>query len=263
MSDRVKWKVHGPVHTLRSEFAEWDITKEEWQPPRRFTLTRFLPGGPLRETESHNPDGSICRSTYTYDETGRLIELRFGTDGGPVGKTIYLYDGLGRLTRICHIDQGGNEHDSESWRYEPDGRKTKIYSVPKLQPNTGFIYTVEDTEQSYSATDAATVVTAYDPEGRPTEVLFQDAEQRALRRVSFERDNAGRLVREELHVTGPHPLAADIQKELENVQPGVRESVTSSIEALFGPALCSTTYVYDREGHVQERLMKMSALGES
>ena len=31
MSDLAKWDVHGPAHTLRTEFAEWDLGLEQWQ----------------------------------------------------------------------------------------------------------------------------------------------------------------------------------------------------------------------------------------
>jgi hypothetical protein len=262
MNDLPKWKIQGPVRTLRSESSEWDLSSEEWRTPQGFTLVQFLSNGRIAETEHHNPDGSICRSIYSYDAAGRFSELRFAMSGGPVSRTSYLYDEFGRRTRVYHIDKDGNEHESEGWRYEHDGRKTKTYSVPKLEPNTDFVYTIEGTEQSYSATGTAIIVTEYDQADRPIEVLFQDAEQRLLRRVTFERDSAGRLVKEELHLTGPNPLA-DVQKELENVPPAVRETAASSIEILFGPVLSRTTYAYDREGHLQERLMLMGALAES
>ena len=50
MTDLSKSQVHGPVKELRTEFAEWDLAKEEWQPPRNFHVTRFLPGGQVSET---------------------------------------------------------------------------------------------------------------------------------------------------------------------------------------------------------------------
>jgi hypothetical protein len=50
MSDLAKWKVHGPVHILRIEFAEWDLSKEEWQAPRSFTLVQFFPNRRITES---------------------------------------------------------------------------------------------------------------------------------------------------------------------------------------------------------------------
>ena len=64
MSDLRKWNVHGSVHTLRTEFAEWDLSKQEWQAPRRVNLVRFLHDGRMSGSESHNPDGSVSASTY-------------------------------------------------------------------------------------------------------------------------------------------------------------------------------------------------------
>jgi len=33
VSDLTTWKLHGPVRTLRIGHAEWDLRREEWQPP--------------------------------------------------------------------------------------------------------------------------------------------------------------------------------------------------------------------------------------
>ena len=62
MSDVEKWGVRGPVRTLRTERAEWDLNREEWQPVRNFAVVAFHPDGRIDEAEHHNPDGSIFRS---------------------------------------------------------------------------------------------------------------------------------------------------------------------------------------------------------
>src|SRR5215470_15440708 len=111
MSDIAKWKLHGHVHTIRTEFAQWDVTKEEWQPSQSFSIARYLPDGRISETEHHNPDGPVYRTTHSYDSLGRLI-------------------------RVLRSDPDGVEHVSESRQYEPDGRKTKTYSVPWLPEGT-------------------------------------------------------------------------------------------------------------------------------
>jgi hypothetical protein len=85
MSDLATWNVHGPVHTLRTEHAEWDLSLERWQAARYFTLVRFHPDGRISESESHNPDGSISRSSYAYDAVGRMQEARFGMNSDPIG----------------------------------------------------------------------------------------------------------------------------------------------------------------------------------
>ena len=102
-----EWKLRGPVRTLRTEFAEWDITKEQWQPPRRSSVAQLRPDGRVDEQEDHNPNGSISRSRYSYDESGRLLESTFQLDDGPISKSVYRYDDLGRIARNIRVDGEG------------------------------------------------------------------------------------------------------------------------------------------------------------
>ncbi len=260
MSDLARWKVHGPVRTLRSEFAEWDLTTEAWQAPRSYSLTSFLADGRISESEAHNPDGSISRSACLYDEAGRLSEMRFRMNEGPAGRTVYAYDDSEDPIRIRHIAPDGTATDSEVYRYEPDGRRTKIYTIPKLPANTGFGYSIEGTELSYDAADAATAETIYDEGGRPSEVLFLDAARRVLRNVTFERDSAGRLLRVKLHLAGENPFS-----ELAADAPPPNDEMAAAFAALLAPSqvMSSTTYAYDEEGHVVERITQMGGLLES
>jgi len=246
MSDISQWKIHGPVHTLRSEFAEWDLSREEWQAPRHVSLVRFLPNGTIGASESHNPDGSFSRSNYSYDAVGRLTEIRFQMNDGPIQQAVYFYDGSGRLIRLAGVEPDGTERESETYSYGQDRKKTKVYFVPELKPGVGFSYGIEGTELSYGADGATRIVTVYDEGGRPGEVLFHDAEDRLLRRVIFRRDGAGRLVSEEMHLAAP-----------------IRES-EAALANLFGPgnAMSSTTYVYDYKNRLQEQRTRMSVLGE-
>lgn len=55
MSDLAKWKVHGPVATLRRENTEWDADRQDWKPARFFTLTSFRRDGAIDSSETHNP----------------------------------------------------------------------------------------------------------------------------------------------------------------------------------------------------------------
>ena len=58
MSDLANWNVHGPVHTMRTEFAEWDLSLEQWQSARNSNLVRFHPDGRISESEAYNP--ALC-----------------------------------------------------------------------------------------------------------------------------------------------------------------------------------------------------------
>src|ERR1700681_2787458 len=77
MIDATKWKIRGPVATLTTEHSTWDIAREEWEPPRGFVTTSFLPDGAVSATDFHNPDGSIAHSRWVYDGAGRLMESSF------------------------------------------------------------------------------------------------------------------------------------------------------------------------------------------
>lgn len=246
MSDLPQWKIHGPVHTLRSEFAEWDLIREEWQAPRHVSLVRFLPNGRIVESEHHNPDGSISRSNHFYDAVDRLTEARFQMNDGPIRKTVYFYDGSGRLIRVAGVEPDGTGRESETYRYGQDGRKTRVYFVPELKPGVGFSCAIEGTELSYGADGATTITTVYDEGGLPGEVLFHDAENSLLKRVSFQRDRAGRLMSEEMHLVAPIP------------------ETPVAMASLFGPdnVMSSTTYLYDQKGQLLERRTRMGVLGE-
>jgi hypothetical protein len=60
MSDVARWKVHGPVEALRTEFATWDLNQDDWQPVEHFTLTSFRANGTVSTSDTHNPGGSIA-----------------------------------------------------------------------------------------------------------------------------------------------------------------------------------------------------------
>jgi len=74
MSDLARWELHGPVRTLRAQFAEWNPAIGDWWPLKNRFLATFRADGQLREIEHHNPDGSVPREVRVYDEAGRLTE---------------------------------------------------------------------------------------------------------------------------------------------------------------------------------------------
>ncbi len=241
MTALAAWNVHGDVGSLRTEFAEWDLTLEQWRAARYFTIVRFHPGGAIGESEHHNPDGTISQSSYTYDAAGRMQEARFGMNDGPVNRSLYFYEERGRLARVVGVDPDGTEREVETNSYGQDGKRTKVYFVPKQVANA-FMYAIEGTVQSYGAPGATTITTLYDDGERPYEVLFHDVDQRLLRRVVFTRDGMGRLITEEMHLGEESPFP----------------------EIVFGPnsVLSSMTYVYDTKGRILQRRTRMGELGE-
>jgi len=262
MNDLAKWNVHGPVQTLRTEHVEWDLSLEQWKVPEYFGLVRFHPEGRISESESHNRDGSVSRSTYVYDTAGRMQELQFGMNGVPTGKNIYSHDESGRLLRIVNVEQDGTQRESEACSYSPDGKMIKVNFVPKRAPNLGSAYGIVCTEQSYTADGAPIVTTRYDIGARPDEALIYDDDRRLLMRVIFTRDSSGRLASEEMHRGEPIPFP-DGLKELEHAPEGAREAVAAAFAKVFGAqaVMSSTTYSYDARGRLAERSMRRGEFG--
>jgi len=245
MSDLAQWNVQGPVHTLRSEHAEWDLSLEQWKAAQYFTLVRFHPSGRINESESHNPDGSISRSSYAFDAVGRMQEARFGMNGYPVSKNIYFYDERGRLARVVGVDRDGTERESEAYSYGQGGKKTRVCFSPKQDPNAGTVG-IDVTALSHSDTD---------------ELLLRD-DDRLLSRVVFTRDSAGRLISAQMHFGEQIPFP-HFEKELENATPQAREAAAAAIVKVFGPKniMSSTAFTYDEKGLLQERSTRTGELG--
>jgi YD repeat-containing protein len=198
-----------------------------------------------------------------YDALGLLREARFGRNDESNVKTLYSYDERGRLTRVASVDRDGAESESETDSYGQDGRRTKVYLVPKLEPKTWFSFGIEGTALSYGAEGATTITTRYDDVGQPFEVVFSGADERVLRRVIFTRDSTGRLMKEEMHLC-ESPAFPGIEKELENAQPEAREAAMAMFANLFGSRMVfsSTTYGYDEKGRLLERRTRMGELAD-
>jgi YD repeat-containing protein len=251
MSDLAQHDVHGPVARLRTERASWDAAKDEWEPASKPTWMRFRPDGQIVEA-----DPGI---TFSYDKAGRLLETKFQD-----GKILCAYDEKGRLIRTVRIDEKGNSTESEIFRYDSSGRKTRIQFVPKREDDVPMQYAIDGTELSIGAVGAATVTTLYDDHDLPVEALVHDAEHQVLRRATITRDSAGRVVKDEV-LLGAGPLFPEMQSELKDAPPEARESLRAALAAAFGPnnVFVSQAYAYDEKGRRISRNMRMGNLRES
>ena len=252
------------MQTLQTEFAEWDLTKEEWQAPRHSTVAHFLPDGKIRKSEHHNPDGSISFTSYIYDESGRLTEALSQMDDRPIHQNIYLYDDSGRLVRVISVDENGIQRDFEIYSYDEAGRKTKVVIPPKHEPNCGSFFGIEGAELGYGGGDTASVTTLYDDRAQATEALLHDANHRLLGRVILTRDSSGRLMKEEMQLGSDESPFPDLEKALENMPPEERARAAAMFANLFGAdrIMSSTTYAYDEKGHRVERYTRMGGVSE-
>jgi hypothetical protein len=256
--------VHGPVQTLRIEGAEWDLTGEDWQSPRTSSAVHFRRDGKISKSEHRNPDGSVSRSSRSYDETGRLTETLFQVNDGPIHRNICHYDEFGRLIQTDRVDENGVQQSSETFSYDSAGRKTKVQVAPTLANNTLFCFSIEGTDSYYSAAGAATMTTVYDGHEQPVEALLHDANRRLLRRVIFFRDRTGKLVKEEMQLGDDQTPFPEFEKASENASSEERAQVAAMFAQVFGPSriMYIATYSYDERGRRAERRVQWGGISE-
>ena len=121
-----KWGVHGPISTLGSEHANWDLAHEHWQLARGRVSTSFRQDGAVSATDVFNPDGSIAHSRWFYDDEGRLTETTSQFSDSLIDRTVYSYDQAGRHIRTVQVSHDGTQATSEICHYDASGKKTKV-----------------------------------------------------------------------------------------------------------------------------------------
>ncbi len=200
MNDLAKWKVHGPVATLRTENAEWDTDRKDWKLARYFTLTSFRRDGTVDSSETHNSGGSIGHSRWLYDSAGRLTESDSWMDDSPPQRVLYFYDEAGRHVRTAQLRADGGQTDLETCTYDGDGKQTKTRLLPVTAQGragngaTSIGYSIEDTDMMLGAPGATLMTTTYAGTGLPARVILEDADHNPLHGSSPEL----RLVRSQL-----------------------------------------------------------------
>lgn len=261
MSDVARWKVHGPVETLRTEFATWDLNQDDWQPVERFTVTSFRSDGTVSTSDAHNADGSIAHSRWFYDDVGRVAESNSWMNDGPIDRTVYFYDEAGRHIRTMQLTHDGTQADFEVCSYDAGGRKTKMQFLISREAGNACgantYYGIEGTDSAYGAPGAKTMTVTYDEMNLPAKVLFQDANHHPLNWVTFTRDSAGRLLSEETHPGEGSPL----QGLVDQAPPERREEMAAMLKQVLGETLSNTTYAYDAQGRLVKREHRMGGLG--
>jgi hypothetical protein len=205
----VKSEVPRNARSVRSEWAEWDLTSESWLPPMRSTVEEYRPDGKLRFWEMRNPDGSICQTSNSYDDAGLLIESQFQSGDAPAGRTIYFHDGRGRLIRQVGRSPDGSERVTEEHVYAAGGEHTKILHFPTTGRVSDIYCPVEGVDFYFNAPGTTTMTTVLNGHERVSEVLLKDADGGVLRRVVLTRDESGRVVKDEV-LLGAEPLMPDV-----------------------------------------------------
>jgi len=261
LSDVTKWKVRGPVATLSTEFATWDLNQEAWQPAQSLTVVTFRPDGKASTSDFHNPDGSVAHTRWYYDDAGRLTETNFWLNDAPPNRAVYSYDNVGRHVRTVEVNQDGTQKDSEICSYDASGQKTKVHFIAPQRSDV--LFGVEGTDYKYGAPGATTMTVTYDEHDLLTEVHFHDVNRHLLRQVTFIRDSTGRLLSEEMRLV-EMPFPNLLKESPESSSPEAHARKLATLTKLLGAAqgFSSTTYAYDPKGRLLERTHRMGALGE-
>ena len=253
--------VRGPVRTCRHELSEWDEDHQVWKPSFGLTIVTFRPDGQVIDGEAHNADGSVTRWANAYDAEGRVVEEQWWKDDEPTGTAVHVYDGQGRPTGQVEIAPDGTRRETEICSYDSSGRKTKKTFLPSLS-TTNVCYGVEGSRQAYGAPGASIMTTSYDEQGRPAQAIFQDANHAIVRRVTFTRDEAGRVLAESVEF-GDAPPFPDALTGTGGVPSEYRAKMATLLAEVFAnQTFSTTTYVYDSKGRVVERITRMGNLSE-
>ena len=106
------------------------------------------------------------------------------------------------------------------------------------------------------------MTTSYDEQGRPAQAIFQDANHAIVRRVTFTRDEAGRVLAESVEF-GDAPPFPDALTGTGGVPSEYRAKMATLLAEVFAnQTFSTTTYVYDSKGRVVERIIRMGNLSE-
>jgi hypothetical protein len=239
----MKSEVPRDARTVRTEWSEWDLTNEAWKAPRSVTIEEYRPDGKLLVCETHNPDGLVCRSTNSYDDGGLLTASEVRDNRGASSRLVSLYDDSGRLIRQVSHGPDGSEHVIEEHAYAVDGSHTSIRPVPQIEGVTDYYCPIDGVDYYFNAPGTTTMTTAFDNQGRSSELLLKDSDGGVLRGVTLTHDESGRLVKDEIFLGGL-PLVPDIP--------------------MFGSgmALMTTEYTYDERGRCVEQVRRMFGLSE-
>jgi YD repeat-containing protein len=258
LSDRTQWKLRGPVRTMRSEIAERDYARSDWEPARFSRFVVFDEHGRVVQLDGPGEGESIQRIVYSYDADGRLQKVEHGKAGEkPQVTQLYTYDSDGRPAGILQIDADGTEHTTDTWRYADDGRKTHIqYLPPVLRADIAMAYGVEGGEFAYGGGEGATrLTTHFDPRGHVVEALFHDDKNVLLRRIVRTYDQNGNLQLEEAQMLDGVDLSTFHDMTAED-----REKMLSLVAVVASGM--RTEYHYDAAGRVASRTQRMGMLGE-
>lgn len=247
ITDREKAGLRGPVRTS---------VEEAVYPTGKFlTATEYSLDGRLLTTRTSSTDGSEWLTTQTYDANGQLAKIASGKSGEPGTESLYSYDETGRLLNITNHPQKGSRIE---FRYDGQGRKTAIqtFDAETLQRARNAIF-------AGSAWDAAVgtgigvpaggkITTSYDENEQPTEAQILDAEGQVVTRFLRIYDSNGQLIEEKSIWENPAALFLDKMraKQRGQVNPEHLKQLNVALVTMMSGNGPRTRYTYDPQNRL-------------
>ena len=266
MTDRDRHRLRGPVHTMRTETAEWDAATESWKPPSGYQLFTFRTDGNTSHIESHY-GGSISHTAHVHDAAGRLTAIESWDNATAKSRMEFRYDEGGRPLETVLMAADGTRQQAETFTYDSNGRKTRVQY-------RAFAGLPEDVEHeapdwqrfipsSSEGSPSPIVTVLYDASNRPSEVLIHTARHELQFRVVLTRDQQGRLLNVDTTFAGLNSLAPGLEQELEKASPDERAQAETMLETVFEKqTLQSVRFSYDGSGRLIEETLRMGTVME-
>ena len=236
----MKSELLGRVRSVRTETSLWDLATETWQAPTLVKLEEYREDGKISVSEHRE----VSRSTYKYDQAGRLAEIQISIGDANAGRVAYEYDESDRLIRTVQYPAAGAGVVMDDRTYAADGSYVSVQQIPAGV--TDVYCPIDGADYYFSAPGVRERIVVYDPKDRATEVLLKNAEGEVLRRFVLTHTESGRLVRDELQRDGQ---SASITAEYTYDELGRR---TAAVRRLFGLSEERQTYSYDDRGNQTE-----------
>ena len=162
---------------------------------KRPTLSHVDSSGKVRmEERSFNSDASIVHTSWTYDGSGRVVEVKRWCDKWS-SRTKCLYNSQGHPLRTIDVAPDGTERVAETWGIDELGRRTRVQFLPPVQTLPVSKYDDEEAAlgTGYGIPNAVTATSVYDVEDRIIEVRYHDGEleHQGRQEELVRRQNAG------------------------------------------------------------------------
>jgi hypothetical protein len=215
--------------------------------------------GPVKTCSDFVADETESMSETEYATDGRMLVWRGRSFASSRVEWVCSYDGMGRLISIT----SGGADVTDEFHYDEQGKKTRVRTVPSRPGHEGMTMGVsiifESEEEGFSLRGGGSVITRYNDDDQPIESLVHDAQGELLSKIVHHYAD-GRLVSETLEHEGfelPEQLRERLSEEQRRAFRAQSKEALSQHDAFKN---MERSYVYDDDGRVIRRLMRMGNL---